>query len=87
MMLEGKNAVITGANRGIGKAIVTAFAKNGANVWACARTQNPEFEQFLRDTGKQYRVSLEPVYFDLRVEEEIKNGMKYIFQCSRPGGY
>ena len=32
--LKGKNIIITGAKRGIGKVILELFAKNGANIWA-----------------------------------------------------
>lgn len=31
-LLEGKNAIITGASRGIGRSIAIAFAKQGANI-------------------------------------------------------
>jgi 3-oxoacyl-[acyl-carrier protein] reductase len=35
--LDGRNAIITGANRGLGQAIATAFVKAGANVLLVAR--------------------------------------------------
>lgn len=34
-LLDGKNAIVTGANGGIGAATVRAFLREGANVWAC----------------------------------------------------
>ena len=38
-MLSGKNAIITGAGRGIGRAIAKAFAAQGCKVAVLARTQ------------------------------------------------
>jgi short-subunit dehydrogenase len=34
------NVVITGASKGIGKAIATAFAAEGATLFLCARNES-----------------------------------------------
>ena len=44
MLLEGKTAVVTGCNRGIGKSIMDVFANNGANIWACIRKPDEDFK-------------------------------------------
>ncbi len=39
MKLSGRNAIITGASQGLGKAIAEQFLREGANVVLCARSQ------------------------------------------------
>lgn len=39
MLLEGRTAIVTGASRGIGKAITRAFVDEGARVAICGRKQ------------------------------------------------
>lgn len=77
-MFKGKNVLITGANRGIGRATLEAFAAEGATVLACARKQTPEFEADMAMVAKKHHVEITPVYFDLADEEAIKNAIKQI---------
>jgi NAD(P)-dependent dehydrogenase (short-subunit alcohol dehydrogenase family) len=39
VMLEGKNAIVTGSSRGTGKAIALDMVSNGANVVANCRSR------------------------------------------------
>lgn len=39
--LENRIAMITGASRGIGRAIALRFAEEGADFFICARTEAP----------------------------------------------
>lgn len=74
------NAIVTGASRGIGKAIVKLFAEKGINIWACASTYNEKFENYLKNLREEHGVWIKPVYFDLRDENAIKMAISNIIR-------
>ncbi len=76
--LEGKNILITGAGGGIGMAAVKKLAENGGNIWACAHKMCSGFEEELFQIAKTNRVRIQPVYFDLKDEKEIKKAVSSI---------
>jgi 3-oxoacyl-[acyl-carrier protein] reductase len=47
--LTGKNAVVTGGTRGIGRGIVLALARAGANVLTCYRQEGETVESLVRE--------------------------------------
>lgn len=83
-MLKGKNAVITGARRGIGRATVECFAGYGANIWACARKPDEAFEQDMAELAQRDGVWIKPVYFDLADSEEMAAAVKGILSEKLP---
>jgi len=83
-MLKGKTAVITGCNRGIGKAILENFAENGANVFAVVRKESEEFSNLIAMLSAKYSVNITPVYMELKDEESVKAGAKAILAAKVP---
>jgi 3-oxoacyl-[acyl-carrier protein] reductase len=70
MLLEGKSAIVTGAGRGIGKAIARKFLQEGAEVFICDVDRG-----WLEDTRKGL-ASLGTVHgevVDVTVREEVEN--------------
>jgi len=84
MLLKGKTAVLTGCNRGIGKAILEVFAKNGADVFACVRKENDEFMESIEKLMKETGATISPVYIDLVNAEQVKEGVKTIMSTKKP---
>src|SRR5262245_64168813 len=64
-ILEGKSTVITGAGRGIGKACVECFVREGARVLAV------DISGAEKDTAAEYGSAVVPHHADVSNEEDI----------------
>ena len=78
MLLKGKTAVITGANRGIGLAILTGFAEHGANIYAITRAENNDFLSKCDELSNKYNITITHIYADFSEEEQVKAAAKKI---------
>ena len=83
MLLEQKTAVITGCNRGIGKATLETFAENGADIFACVRKESDEFTDVMTKLKAKTGISITPVYFDFAESEQVKAGIKTIISFKK----
>ena len=70
-MLENKVCLITGASKGIGKAIVEVFAENNAIIYANARKEG-DLDDILK-VFENTQVEIIPVYFDVTDFDAIKS--------------
>lgn len=83
MLLDKKYAVITGSNRGIGKAILKKFAENGCYIIAHARKRTKEFEEYLYQVTTESHVQVYPVYFDFNDGDGMKKAVQDILKITR----
>lgn len=70
LQLKGKNAIVTGGSKGIGKGVAMSLAEEGCNVSICARTQD-ELKSAageLRKTGS----NILTIQADLTKESDIE---------------
>ena len=77
-MLQGKNAIITGARSGIGLATLQLFAKNGCNCWAVIHRDDENFFNKIYQMEEEYQVWIKPVHMELDSSDSIKEGIKQI---------
>ena len=86
MKLSGKTAIVTGASRGIGKAIAIEFARAGANVAVLARTVDDK-KQKSHLMGTIYKTAEEiekvgqsalPICCDITREEDVTEAVAQV---------
>ena len=76
--LEGKNAIVTGARTGIGRAVVEAFAEEGCNVWAVVHRDDQDFATAMKALEEYCGVWIKIVNINLEDEEDVKRGVREI---------
>lgn len=74
-MLKGKVALITGATRGIGKAIALKFAENGADIALNYRRDNEDLKNLVRELEEK-GVKVLPVQGDVSILEDANKIVK-----------
>jgi 3-oxoacyl-[acyl-carrier protein] reductase len=78
-----KNVIITGCNKGIGKATLEDFAKNGANIFACVRSNTQIFKNFVNQLKKKYKIKIFIIQLDLSKKSSILKCVNKIFKINR----
>jgi 3-oxoacyl-[acyl-carrier protein] reductase len=70
-MLKGKNAIVTGGVRGIGKAIAAELCKQGANVMLCYKSNDEAAFETQKELLK-YGTKVEVMKADVSIMEDAK---------------
>ncbi|PYS70794.1 MAG: short-chain dehydrogenase [Acidobacteria bacterium] len=70
MQIEGKHVLVTGASRGLGRALTFAFANAGATQ-VLAGTRKKEDEETLKAEAERLGVNVTPVHLDVRSDEDV----------------
>ena len=76
-MLKGKNVIVTGATRGIGREIALTLAQNGANIAMNYRNLNSEVEDLINEI-KSFGVDALAIKCDVSSTNEVDNFIKEV---------
>lgn len=70
--MKRKSVLITGASRGIGKAIAIEFARNGYDIYGTCKKSYEEMKQFFRELEKNYDIMAKALEADAGNAESME---------------
>ncbi len=79
-MVKNKTVLITGANRGIGLAIVDKFIKNECNIIACSRKEDEISLNELNKLSKKFPNKIKIYNFDQSKTNHVENACNKILE-------
>ena len=79
-MLKGKNAFITGCNRGIGKAILDKLMSYNANIYCAIKKKDKNFSEYLESYNKNSGSRAELIVLDLSDANHIKDSIEILYK-------
>ena len=82
--LQGRNVILTGGRKGIGRQIAGRLAEQGANLWVCSHEKDIHFEEDMHELSQRCGVNIETIYFNLLDVNDIKKGIKRILSSKLP---
>lgn len=78
-MLSNKTALITGCNRGIGKAILEKFIDNNANIICAVRNIDKDFLEYINNQKKIKNANIRVIEIDLLKINKIRESLQILY--------
>lgn len=82
-LLRGKTALITGAHRGIGKAVMEKFASYGCNLILLNRCEDHAFSDECKKLAEQQSIEINIFYADFESETAVRDVTKAIISSKK----